>query len=104
MLFEILKSENIGGTFAEIEETIRQGIPSAVFNAPFSVKCHIAANAPGFALYICKDVLSLDKAAAEISALSGGRSPSFTRKTTCCFITKRYPNIRFSKDSTDCMT
>ena len=73
MLFEILKSENIGGTFAEIEETIRQGIPSAVFNAPFSVKCHIAANAPGFALYICKDVLSLDKAAAEISALSGGK-------------------------------
>ena len=74
MLSEILKSENIGGGFLEAVETIRRGIPSAVFNAPFSVKCHIAANAPAFALYICKDILSLEKTAAEISALSGGRT------------------------------
>ena len=39
MLSEILKSENIGGGFLEAVETIRRGIPSAVFNAPFSVKC-----------------------------------------------------------------
>lgn len=71
MLFDIMKSENVGGMFAEAEEMFRRGIPSAVFNAPFSVKCHLAAAAPGFALYICKDVLSLEKAAAEISALSG---------------------------------
>ncbi|PWM70159.1 MAG: transcription-repair coupling factor [Bacillota bacterium] len=70
MLGKLLKSENLGGDLCKIVETIRQGVPSAVFNAPFAAKCHIVGNAEGFALYIVKDVASLEKTAAEIAALS----------------------------------
>ena len=70
MLGKLLKSENLGGDFAKIAESIRRGVPTAVFNVPFAAKCLIAGNAEGFALFIIKDAASLEKTAAEIAALS----------------------------------
>lgn len=70
MLGKILNVKNLGGDVEKVAETIRRGVPTAVFNAPFSVKCHIAGSAEGGALYIVKDTASLERTAAEIAALS----------------------------------
>ena len=80
MLEKLFDGENIGGDFLKVVRAVRQGVPSAVFNAPFSVKCHIAANTEGFALYIVKDAVSLEKTAAEISALSGKKTAVLAAK------------------------
>ena len=59
MLGKILNVKNLGGDVEKVAETIRRGVPTAVFNAPFSVKCHIAGSAEGGALYIVKDMCCL---------------------------------------------
>ena len=38
MLEKLFDGENIGGDFLKVVRAVRQGVPSAVFNAPFSVK------------------------------------------------------------------
>ncbi len=73
MLEKFLKPELLGGGVADAVESIRQGVPSAVFNVSFPHKCHIVSALGCPVLYVVKDVLTIDKAKAEIESLSGAK-------------------------------
>ncbi len=61
---------NLGGDFPLIGESIRQGLPSAVFGVPDESKYLIASLSEGRTVYITADPLSAQRAYRAISVLS----------------------------------
>ncbi len=74
MLKELLKPESLGSPFTEIAESVRRGIPSAVFNLSFSEKCHVASMLRGPVLFVVSDALTMERAAEEVKGLSGRKT------------------------------
>lgn len=71
MLKRFLNPENLGGAVSDLVSSVRQGVPSAIFNVSFSHKCHIVTCFNHPALYIVKDNLSIDKTKQEIEQITG---------------------------------
>lgn len=73
MLENFLKPDNLGGMLKDAADTIRRGVPSAVFNVSFPHKCHIAATLGAPVLFVVKDGVTIDKARAEIENITGDK-------------------------------
>ena len=74
MLYDYIDTDKIGGEGKALAESVRGGIPSAVFGVDFSAKCLIAVNLKLPILYIVKDSLYAMKVTEELSALSGEKA------------------------------
>ncbi len=72
--------DNLGGEFPLIEESLRQGLPSAVFGVPDESKYLIASLTEGRAVYITADPLSARRAHDAISVLSGRKTVLLSAK------------------------
>ncbi len=66
--------DNLGGEFPLLKESLRQGLPSAVFGVPDESKYLIASLTEGRAVYVAADALSAKRAYEAISVLSGRRT------------------------------
>ena len=62
--------DNLGGEYAELGESLRHGVPTAVFGIGDPHKYLLAALTKGRAVYIAADALSARRAAEAIAALS----------------------------------
>ncbi|MBO4262427.1 MAG: hypothetical protein J5903_01435, partial [Clostridia bacterium] len=71
MLGDYLEFGDLGEEFVSLSESVRGGIPSAVFGVTFSEKCHLAAGLSAPVLYIVKDPIYGRKVAEETEALTG---------------------------------
>lgn len=63
--------EQIGGEYALLGESLRRGLPAAVFGVSDPLKYLIAAACPNRIVYLTADALTAARAAQSISALSG---------------------------------
>ncbi len=68
---EFFTFEQMGGEYSLLGETLRRGIPAAVFGVSDPLKYLIAAAYPRRAVYLAADALTASRAAQSISALSG---------------------------------
>lgn len=74
MLSDYIKPENLCDKLYEIANSVRSGIPAAVFGVQASEKYHIAATLGLPVLYIARDELNAKIAAAELRAFSGKKA------------------------------
>lgn len=73
-------SENLGGDYASVAESVRLGTPTAVFGVSEAEKYLIAAIQRGRFLYIAADSVSARRACNAISAISGESAVLLTAK------------------------
>ncbi len=72
--------ENLGGTYAEIGESVSRGVPTAVFGVSDPQKYLIAALTQGRAVYLAADALTAKRAFDAISALTKKKTVLLTAK------------------------
>ena len=70
MLKEYLQLNNYQGGLNEVYLSIRQGVPSAIFNTSFFAKCQIVGCNGNKSLFIVKDNLTIEKVATQINQIT----------------------------------
>lgn len=70
MLKDLLLPKNENGTINRILQSVSDGIPTAVFQAPFSQKCRIVSLISGAVLFIVRDGAKAKEYLEEISAMT----------------------------------
>ena len=71
MLKDYLSPGELGEDFENIIESVKSGVPTAVFGLTEAAKCHLASVTDEPILYIAKDSLYAAGVVNEIEALSG---------------------------------
>ncbi len=70
-LSRYIQLKELGGDFAELYDSVREGVPCSAFGVQFSQKCHIAGFLDRPVLYVTSTAVGARQAAEEITELTG---------------------------------